>query len=137
MLVEVLDRELLRLTDELRLQLAASSDLPALLDCYLDFLTREEDFFAVLAQEMPRYPPPLRRSVMGREAGVRAYFYRAIESAVAGGTCKPVDITMLLNFLFGTLAYLLSLRQPFAGDGSVIDAKRQALADTFLQLISI
>src|SRR5512145_334601 len=71
LLVEVLDQELLRLTDELRLQLADSNNLPALLDCYLDFLAREEDFFAVLAREMPRYPPPLRRSIMGREAGVR------------------------------------------------------------------
>jgi AcrR family transcriptional regulator len=136
LLVEVLDQELLRLTDELRLSLADSDDLAALLNRYLDFLARQEDFFAALAQEMPRYPPPLRRSIMGREAGVRMYFYQAIENAIARGTCKPVDITTLLNFLFGTLNYYLSLRSSFAGEGSVIAEKRQVIADTFLQLIS-
>jgi AcrR family transcriptional regulator len=137
LLIEVLDQELLRLTDELRLLLSGPSDLAALLNRYLDFLQREEDFFATLAQEMPRYPPPLRRTVLGREAAVRMYFYQAIENAIASGTCKPVEITTLLNFLFGTLNYYLSLRSSFAGEGSVIAEKRQTIVGTFIQLISI
>jgi len=136
LLIEVLDQELLRLTDELRLRLAGPEDLPVLLNQYLDFLVSEEDFFAVLAQETPRYPPTLRRTVLGREAAVRFYFYRAFENAIADGTCKPVDITAALNFLFGTLNYYLSLRQSFSEDGQVINEKRQVISETFLQLIS-
>lgn len=137
LLVEVLDQELLRLTDELREQLAGLSGVKALLHHYLDFLTQEEDFFAILARETPLYEPPLRRTILSREAAVRMYFYRALETAIGQDQCNPVEITTLLNFLFGTLNYYLSLRDSFSEGQSVIAEKRTTITETFLQLISI
>jgi AcrR family transcriptional regulator len=137
LLVEVLDQELMRITDELRQHLDGLPDIEALLGHYLDFLAQEEDFFAILACETPLYEAPLRRTILSREAAVRMYFYQALETAIEQGRCKPVEITTLLNFLFGTLNYYLSLRDSFSEGQSVIAQKRETITETFLQLISI
>jgi AcrR family transcriptional regulator len=136
LLVEVLDQELLHLTDELRRQLGELHGVESLLDHYLDFLEQEESFFAILARETPLYEASLRRTILGREAAVRMYFYNALEAAIEQGHYKSVDITTLLNFLFGTLNYYLSLRESFTDHNSVIAEKRQAITETFFQLIT-
>ena len=136
LLLEVFDRELLQLTDELYLQLHGSHTFADLLNTYLDFLEREETFFAIIARETPFYSPELRRMILGREAAIRHYFYQALQRAIAQQQYKNVDITATLNFLFGTLNYYLCLRESFAAEGSVIKEKRQAIVDTFIQLLS-
>jgi AcrR family transcriptional regulator len=136
LLVKVLDRELLKITDELNLQLHGSHSFVDLLNTYLDFLEREEIFFAIIARETPFYSPELRRMILGREAAIRHYFYQTLQQAIDQQQYKNVDITATLNFLFGALNYYLCLRESFAADGSVIKEKRQTIVDTFIQLLS-
>jgi AcrR family transcriptional regulator len=136
LLIEVFDRELLKITDELYTLLHGSNEFEDLLNTYLDFLEREETFFAIIARETPLYSPELRRTILGREAAIRHYFYRALEKGIKQGQYKAVDITAALNFLFGTLNYYLCLRESFVSQGSVIREKRQTIIDTFMQLLS-
>ena len=134
LLVEVIDQELLQITTELYPLLERPHQLRELLDTYLNFLEREELFFAVIARETPFYTPELRRSILGREAAVRQYFYRAIETAVQSGQIQPLDITSSLNFLFGTLTYYLSLGEAFASRGCVIAEKRASITETWMKI---
>lgn len=136
LLLEVLDRELLKLTDELYLQLHGPHTFADLLNTYLDFLEREETFFAIIARETPFYSPELRRMILGREAAIRHYFYQALQQAIERQQYKNVDITATLNFLFGALNYYLCLRESFASDSSVIKEKRQTIVDTLIQLLT-
>jgi len=136
LLVEVFDRELLKLTDELYLQLHGSHSFTDLLNTYLDFLEREETFFAIIARETPFYSPELRRMILGREAAIRHYFYQALQQAIERQQVKNVDITTTLNFLFGALNYYLCLRESFTSDNSVIKEKRQTIVDTLIQLLT-
>jgi AcrR family transcriptional regulator len=136
LLVEVFDRELLKITDDLYTLLHGSNDFEDLLNTYLDFLEREETFFAIIARETPLYAPELRRTILGREAAIRHYFYGALEKGIKQGQYKAVDITAALNFLFGTLNYYLCLRESFVTEGSVVGEKRQIIIDTFIQLLS-
>jgi AcrR family transcriptional regulator len=136
LLVRVLDRELLKITDELHLHLHGSHAFVDLLNTYLDFLEREETFFAIIARETPFYSPELRRMILGREAAIRHYFYQALQQAIEQQQYKNVDITAVLNFLFGALNYHLCLREAFAADGSVIKEKRQTIVETFIQLLN-
>jgi AcrR family transcriptional regulator len=136
LLVEVFDRELLEITDELYVLLHGSNDLEDLLNTYLNFLEREETFFAIIARETPFYSPELRRTILGREAAIRHYFYQAIEKEIKQGQYKAVDITAALTFLFGTLNYYLCLSESFVAGGSVIREKRRAVVDTFIKLLS-
>ncbi len=136
LLVEVLDRELLKITDELNILLHDSSNIEELLVTYLDFLEREEDFFSIIARETPFYAPPLRRSIFGRESAIRTYFYQALEREITLGMCKAVDITPTLNFLFGTLNYYLCMRDSFATGNSVINEKKETIINTFIQFLS-
>jgi AcrR family transcriptional regulator len=136
LIVEVLDRELLKITDELYTLLHGSNDLEGLLNTYLDFLEREETFFAIIARETPFYSPELRRTILGREAAIRHYFFGALEKGIKQGQYKAIDITATLNFLFGTLNYYLCLRESFVTGESVIREKRHAIVDTFIKLLS-
>jgi AcrR family transcriptional regulator len=135
LLTEVLNQELMNITGALDGLLAGQSDLAELLEHYLDFLEQEEIFFAILSREMAQYTAPLRRVVLGREAAVRQYFYRAYERGVEAGRYKTVDIPTVLNFLFGTIHYYLSLRDSYRDGPSVIADKRSLISRTFLNLI--
>ncbi len=136
LIVEVLDQELMKLSAELNVLLHGSDDIETLLNRYLDFLAREEPFFAVIATETPFYPPKLRRTILGREAAIREYFYQTLRKEIEQGRCKEVDITTVLNFLFGTLNYYLSMRDAFMTGQSVISDKRNAIVKTFIHLLS-
>ena len=81
-----------------------------LLEVYLGFLQGEEDFFAILARELPFYPESLRRRVFFSEAAVRSYFYAALVRGIAAGDYCEVDATTALTFLFGTISYLCVFR---------------------------
>ncbi len=136
LIVEALDTELLKITDELNVLLHGSDDIKSLLNRYLDFLEREELFFAVVARETPLYSPELRRRILGREAAIRQYFYQTLKNEIEQGKCKDVDITTVLNFLFGALNYYLSRRDSFISSQSVISDKRETVVNTFIQLVS-
>lgn len=136
LLVEVLDRELLKITDNLYRLLHRSNNFEELLNTYLDFLEKEEDFFVIIAQETPFYSPQLRRTIMGREAAIRNYFYQALKKESGQETYNAADITTMMNFLFGTLNYYLSLRTSFVTEGSVIQKKRQSIVNIFMKLMS-
>jgi AcrR family transcriptional regulator len=135
LLVEVMDRELLEVTAELHALLDRPNQIRDLLNTYLDYLEREEPFFAVIARETPFYGPELRRTILGREAAVRHYFYRALEAGIACKQIPELDITTTLDFLFGTLRYYLCLRESFAAQGSVISEKRASLVETWLRML--
>ncbi len=137
LILEILDREFLEVTDELHRLLYGDHDLGELLERYLDFLERSEPFFAVVCREMPYYPMKLRRQIMLRESAVRHYFYNALERGIRKGKYKDVDITMALSMLFETLHSLLANRELFADQASVIAEKRKPIAESFKKLISI
>jgi hypothetical protein len=113
-----------------------SNDFEGLLNSYLDFLEREEDLFVIIAQETPFYSSQLRRTIMGREAIIRNYFYQALKKEFEQESYSAGDITTVMNFLFGTLNYYLSLRASFVSEGSVIQKKRQSIVSVFMKFIS-
>ena len=137
LLLEMLQRELAEITEQLYEQLHLSDTLEDLLNTYLDALEAREPFFAVLARETPFYAPELRRSVMGYEAAVRSYFYSALSHEILAARCRDVDVTTALGFLFGSLNYLLSLKDAYTEDGSVIAEQRAAVTQTFLALVAL
>jgi AcrR family transcriptional regulator len=135
LLVEVIDQELMKITGELYPLMKEPQNLRQLLNIYLDFLEKEEPFFAVIARETPFYSPELRRTILGREAGVRSYFFEALEKEIKNRNRQDLDITSCLNFLFGTLHYYLCMNEAFSSKGSVIAAKRASLVETWMKLV--
>jgi AcrR family transcriptional regulator len=137
LIVAILEQELKRMATEVY-ELAMQSDqLEVLLEKYLQYVEQEEDFLAVIAREMPFYPPELRHSLLAQECIIRHLFFTAIEHGILAGRFKPVDITMALTFLFGAINYYLAHKSQFVAQGSVIKAKKETIYDTFLQFITI
>lgn len=135
LIVAILEEELKRMATDV-FELARHSDcVEVLLDKYLQYVEQEEDFLAVIARELPFYPAELRHSLLAQECILRNLFFTALEHGIQAGTCKPIDITMTLTFLFGTIAYYLTHKAQFVDQGSVIRARKSAIRTTFLQFI--
>ncbi len=130
----VLEEKLLDITQQLDEILSGISQIKALLNCYLDFIQSNEDFYSVLNKELPFYEEPIRSEIFLKESSVRNYFYEAINSGIADGRYKEVDITMAITFLFGTINYLLANSDCFT-DGKIFEFIKQSIIDTFMQII--
>ncbi len=136
LITEVLNRQIYDLTAELSRQLDETKDLRDLLQTHLNFLEKEEDFFSILAREIPFYPPEIRRIVLSRDVAVREFLYRALVRGMETSVFKALDPTLVLNFWFGTLDFYLGLRSSFSDSHHIIPEKRDALLETFLKMIS-
>jgi len=136
LIIEVLDTELLKITDELNDLLHGPHSFENLLNKYLSFLEKEEALFSIIARETPFYPPELRRIILGREAAIRSYFYNTLQDEIDSGSYKNIDITSALIFLFGTINYYLSMRNVFTAEKSVIKEKRALIIQTFHQMLT-
>ena len=136
LILEIIDREGLYITDQLHQLLHDTSEIEVLLERYLTFLAGEEDFYATIAREMPYYPEKLQQRLLFREVGIRSYFLTALNRGVAEGHYQDLDIPAALTFLFGTIKYLLSHRELLVGKQSVIAHKKALLINTFLRIIN-
>ncbi|MBI9048174.1 MAG: TetR/AcrR family transcriptional regulator [Anaerolineaceae bacterium] len=136
LMYEMLDSALLKITAQLNNLLKGRQDTRSLLDHYLDFVTVEEPFLAMIAKETGLYPAKIRRVVMGREAAIRLYFYRSLTHEMEMGVCKVMDPGMVLSFLFATINEFLSKRDAYRIGDRVIAKKKEMILNTFFQFIS-
>ncbi|MEW5814907.1 MAG: TetR/AcrR family transcriptional regulator [Spirochaetota bacterium] len=137
LILGIFEKELMRIAEELYILTGNAFELKPLLEAYLSFLEKEEDFLSVIGREFPFFPNKLKRQILSLEAIIRHIFYTTIENGIERGSIKRLDITAVLTFLFGTLNYYLSMKKIFVARGSVISAKKQSIIDTFSQFISV
>lgn len=128
----IFEKEFIRIGEELNILSRKSAHLEELLDEYLMFLEKEEDFIAMVYTEFPLYPGTLRRKLLSFESMVRHFFYYSLKNEIQRGEIKKVEITPTLTFLFGTIHYYLVMRKIFVKEGSVIAARGKEIKETFL-----
>lgn len=132
----VMEDQLISINNQLERILTDEGTLESLLSGYLDFMTEREDFFEVLAREMPFYPQDIRIKAYLKEASARNYFYRCIQKGIENGIYKNIDIKMALTFLFGTINYFLLNKNNMIKDGSIIEYKKESIIKTFMIFIT-
>ena len=135
LVIELLDVELAKFSDNIKELIIETSDIVTILDQYLNLIQLEEGFFSSLARELPNYKAELRRKILFRESLVREHFYRVIEKGIEQNIYAEVDITGALTFLFGTINYYLSLKTSFVQEGSVIEKFRKKIIDIFMKIL--
>ncbi|HHE64642.1 MAG TPA: TetR/AcrR family transcriptional regulator, partial [Bacteroidetes bacterium] len=59
LIMEILDRELAEINDSIHKVILSTGDLQEMLSSYLNELQEAEDFFSVIARELPFYPGEL------------------------------------------------------------------------------
>ena len=64
LIIEILDQQLEQISKKIMELIRDTIGLEEILGKYLDFLEEEEDFFSVLARELPFYPEQLRRKII-------------------------------------------------------------------------
>lgn len=136
LIIEILDQQLEQISFKIMELIRDTIDLEEILKKYLDFLQKEEDFFSVLARELPFYPEQLRRKIIFRESLIRSKFTKVIEKGTASGSLIECDAIMANTFLFSTINYYLSLKSLFVSEGSVISKFKDKIISTFLKLLS-
>lgn len=135
LVLEVFDRELVQVSEDLHELLHKQQDIGRLLSLYLTYLEQEEPFFAVMAREFPLFSEKLQRRILFRQAGIRSYFGLELGRGMALGVYRKLDVTATLTFLFGSIDYLLGRKAVLVGQGSVIREHRQGILDSFLGLV--
>ena len=135
LVIELLDVELKKFSDNIKELIYKTSDIVTILDQYLNLIQAEEGFFSSLARELPDYKAELRRKILFRESILREHFYRVIEKGIKQNIYAEINITSALTFLFGTLNYYLSLKDSFVQDGSVIEKFHDQIIDIFMKIL--
>lgn len=136
LIMSIFDDLLIQLTDDLYQVLNDLSDMREMLEIYLDWLEQNEDFYVIIARELPYYTDSLRRIILGREGAARHYFIKAIQSGIQSGIYKEVDETSAVNFLFAAIHFYLRLKPAYVEGESVVKTKRDEIIQTFLTFIT-
>lgn len=135
LVIELLDVELSKFSESIKELIIETSDIEKVLDKYLNLIQAEEGFFSSLARELPNYNSELRRKILFRESLIREHFHQVIEQGIANQLYPEIDIPSVLNFLFGTINYYLSLKSSFVQNGSVIEKFHKQMINTFIKLL--
>ena len=135
LVIELLDVELAKFSDNIKQLILETTDVKAILDQYLDLIQAEEGFFSSLARELPNYKDELRRKILFRESLIREHFHQVIENGIEQKIYADIDIPSTLNFLFGTINYYLSLKTSFVQEGSVIEKFHDQIIDVFMKIL--
>ena len=97
LIIEIFQQELIKMTDELHNLLNNSYDIKILLDRYLTYLIKEEDFFSTIAKELPFYQDDLKRQIFFRESGTRSYFIEALEKGIKQNNASLESILIIFG----------------------------------------
>ena len=135
LVIELLDVELIKFSDNIKQLILETSDIDKILDQYLNLIQAEEGFFSSLAREMPNYKDELRRKILFRESLLRDHFHQVIERGIEQKIYAPINIPAALTFLFGTINYYLSMRSSFVQQGSVIEKFHEQIIDILMKIL--
>ncbi len=135
LVIELLDVELAKFSDNLKQLILETTDVKTILDQYLNLIQTEEGFFSSLARELPNYKDELRRKILFRESLIREHFHQVIKKGIEQNIYANINITSTLTFLFGTINYYLSLKTSFMQEGSVIDKFHDQIIEIFMKLL--
>ncbi|MDA3813095.1 MAG: TetR/AcrR family transcriptional regulator [Candidatus Cloacimonetes bacterium] len=135
LVIELLDVELIKFSDNIKQLILETSDIDKILDQYLNLIQAEEGFFSSLARELPNYKDELRRKILFRESLMREHFHQVIEKGIEQNIYTQIDIPSALTFLFGTINYYLSLKSSFVHQGSVIEKFHEQIIDIFMKIL--
>jgi len=136
LIIEILDQQLEMISLKIIELIREACDLEEMLNNYLEFIQREEDFFHTISRELPFYSNELRRKIIFRESLIRDKFVKAIDEGIARGNFIVCDSVMAVTFLFSTISYYLSLKNIFVSEGSVIARFKSKIISTFLSFLT-
>lgn len=136
LIIEIFRQEIKKIALKMHESLKNTLTIKEMLGNYLQLLISEEDFFCVIAREFPFYPDTLKREIMVLETATRKYFYESIQIGIANNMLKPMNITSVLIFLFGTIDYILKNKTIFTNKSSVIEEKKAMIINTFINFIT-
>lgn len=135
LIIAILEEKLLEMAKKIHRLAMESDQIEILVDKYLDYVEEDEDFLAVIAREMPFYPELMRNRIIANEIIIRHFFYSSIENGIRIGRFNTDSITDVINFIFGTVNYYLSMKKVFAPGESIIALKRRGIIENFYKLI--
>jgi len=136
LIIEILDQQLESISLGILELIKDSRSLEEMLGNYLQFIEQEEDFFIVIAKELPFYSEELRRKIIFRESYIRSKFSKAIARGIEEGIFIECDPVTANTYLFSIINYYLSLKEIFVTEGSVIGKFREKIISTFMDFIS-
>ena len=137
LIAEVVSSELKRIARQIHRLHDEGSSLEQILETYLSLIAGEEDLFVILVKEFSFFDISIRQEIIATETIIKKYVFEKIEEGIRDKIYKPLDITKVLSFLFGTINYYLQRKEFFVSSGSVIESRKEDIHSTFFSLIKL
>lgn len=128
----VLKNELLRIAQKLYVIAEKKCSFEKLLDEYLNLVIEDEDLFVVINKEFPFLSDFLKNEIITTETIIKKFFYDVISNEIDDGLIKPVNISMLISSIFGTISLYLIRKEYFTNSGSVISLRKNEIIKMYL-----
>jgi len=131
----VVKTELIRIAENLYQLAEGNNPFDKLLEEYLNLVSEEEDLLVVINKEFAFFSDYLKNEIITTETIVKKFFYDALSKGIETGLMEPLNISMLISCLFGTISHYLVRKEYFVSSGSVIMQKKQEIIQLFIYLI--
>jgi AcrR family transcriptional regulator len=131
----VVKTELIRIAEKLYQLAEENNPFDKLLEEYLNLVAQEEDLLLVIHKEFAFFSDYLKNEIITTETIVKKFFYDALSKDIEAGWMKPLNVSMLISCLFGTISYYLMRKEYCVSSGSVILQKKQEIIQLFKNLI--
>lgn len=136
LIFEVINNELIIIAKAIYEINVVNKGLESILNSYINLLAKEEKIHVALAREFWSFPDELKRNIMSTEIIIRKFIYNAIEQGIEQQLYKPVNITIAVNFLFGTINFYLSRHEMYLSDSnSLIISKKDLIIENFILML--
>jgi AcrR family transcriptional regulator len=131
----VVKTELIRIAEKLYQLAEKNIPFGNLLEEYLNLVSEEEDLLVVINKEFAFFSEYLKNEIITTETIVKKFLYDALSKDIETGLMKPLNVSMLISCLFGTISHYLVRKEYFVSSGNVIMQKKQEIIQLFINLI--
>jgi AcrR family transcriptional regulator len=128
----VIKNELLRIAQKLYLIAEKKCSFEQLLGEYLDVISEDENLLVVIQKEFSFLDDYLKNEIITTETIIKKFFYDVINSEINSENIKPVNISVLISCIFGSINHYLTRKEYYVALGSVIALKKPEIIKIFI-----
>jgi AcrR family transcriptional regulator len=131
----IIKEELIRIAQKLYQIAEINGKFVEMLEEYLNLVIEEEELLIVINKEFPFFSEYLKNEIITTETIVKKFFYNKLLEESLTVNREPLNISVVISILSGTISYYLTRKEYFVSSGSVINKKKEDIIKIFLNIL--
>lgn len=136
LLEAVFNKYLWEINQKLSKEINSNLPFSELIEIYLNSVIDDYSFISNIYKFLPFFPKYLKEIIVFKELSIRKYFYDSYVIGVNEGLYLDIEISSLLNFIFGTIQYYIINDEIFSDQDCILVDKKESIILTIGELIS-